>query len=93
MQFRAENDDQYIGDQDEVRSEEEQKVPTEVTENEDDMYRDEEDGILDEGYYIKNGEADEVQSYFVNTVRHQKMPIYIDETDQTPIQLQEKPPQ
>ena len=55
------------------------------------MYRDEEDGILDEGYYIKNGESDEAQSYFVNTVRHQKMPIYIDETDQTPIQLQEAP--
>ena len=46
------------------------------------MYRDEADGILDEGYIVRNGSEDGAQNFLVNTVRHKKMPINIDEADQ-----------
>ena len=58
-------------------------MPTLVTENnEDDMYRDEDDGILDEGYIVKEGSEDEAQNFLVNTVKCKKIPINIDEVDQ-----------
>ena len=37
------------------------------------MYRDEADGILDEGYIVRNGSEDGAQNFLVNTVRHKKM--------------------
>ena len=47
------------------------------------MYRDEDDGILDEGYIVKEGSEDEARSFLVNTVKHQKIPIKIGEVDQS----------